>query len=48
MRKRRPLTPREIARKRRGGRASRAKQGGMSLPIVPWRKTDKEFHRGKR
>ncbi len=52
MQKRRPLTPREIARKRRGGKASankaRAEQGGMTLPVTPWRKTDREFHRGKR
>lgn len=43
----RTMTPRELARKRRGGKASRARQGGMSLPIVPWRKGDKEFHRGR-
>lgn len=52
MRTRRPMTPREIARKRRGGKASankaRAEHGGMTLPIVAWRKTDREFHRGKR
>jgi hypothetical protein len=43
----REMTPRERALKRRGGQASRRKQGGMSLPIVPWRKGDKEFHRGR-
>ena len=52
MRQRRPLTEREKARKRRGGKASankaRAEHGGMTLPVVPWRKTDREFHRGKR
>ena len=44
---RRAMTPREKARKRRGGQASRAKQGGMSLPTIARPKTDKEFHRGR-
>lgn len=44
---RRTMTPREKARKRRGGQASRAKQGGMSLPTIARQKSDKEFHRAR-